>query len=59
MVGVTELKNAVTISNKTTSINLALKVTDNAGLAIDADGDGDPDILQPGPWAGHITAIEE
>jgi len=59
MIGVTELKNAVTISNKTTSINLALKVTDNAGLAIDADGDGDPDALQPGPWAGHITAIEE
>jgi hypothetical protein len=59
LLGVRELKKAITVSNKTSSINLALKVTDNAGLAIDADGDGDPDALQPGPWAGHITAIEE
>jgi hypothetical protein len=59
LLGVTELKKAITVSNKTSSINLALKVTDNAGLAIDADGDGDPDALQTGPWVGYITATEE
>jgi hypothetical protein len=58
MVGVQKMPSAVTISNETASINLALKVTDNAGLIMDSDGDGDPDFGYPGPWLGVLTTTE-
>jgi len=41
------LNNGITISHKTTSPNLASKVTDSTRLARDNDGDGDPDFSFP------------
>jgi hypothetical protein len=58
MVGVIKFKKIVTISNETATVNLALKVTDNAGLIRDADGDGDPDYGFPGPWIGVLNTTE-
>jgi hypothetical protein len=58
MVGVEKMPSTVTISNKTASLNLALKVTDNAGIIVDTDVDGDPDVGSPGPWFGVLTTTE-
>jgi len=52
------LNGGITISNKTSSLNLALRVTDNGGLAVDGDGDGDPDYSYPGPWMGVLSTTE-
>lgn len=52
------LNDGITISHKTASLNLALKVTDSAGLALDHDGDGDPDHSFPGPWMGVLSTTE-
>jgi hypothetical protein len=38
------LNNGIAISHKTTSPNLALKVTDSGELARDNDEDGEPDF---------------
>lgn len=52
------LNDGITISHKTASLNLALKVTGSAGLALDQDGDGDPDHSFPGPWMGVLSTTE-
>ena len=52
------LNGGITISHKTASLNLALKVTGSAGLALDQDGDGDPDHSFPGPWMGVLSTTE-